>query len=737
MKRAQWLLVAALAAALLGFALLGGAQYVSLAYWQESRAQVVQWYGQWPWQVRLGFFVLYVLVCALSFPGAAVLTMAGAAVLGFWWALVLVSFASTIGATLAMLGARYALRDVVQRRFARQLADINTGLARDGALYLLSLRLIPVVPFFAINLAMGLTTVRVGTYYWVSQVGMLPGTVVYVNAGSQLTGLHSLADVASPTVWGAFALLGLFPLLAKWLRDNLVRRRVYAPWAASKPKHFDRNLIVIGAGAGGLVSAYLAAAAQAKVTLVEAHRMGGDCLHTGCVPSKTLIRSAHLAHQMRHASRYGLHSGTRSIHEGHSPISLQKSPVVDFAAVMQRVRSVIAAIAPHDSVERYTALGVDVVPGHARLRSPWEVEITRTDGSTQVLTTRSIVLATGAQPVVPDLPGLQAMGYLTSETLWAYLDTLAAAPERLVVLGGGPIGCELAQALARLGSRVTLVEQGPRLLPREDEDVSALLAQSLRDDGVEVLLATRALRCHMRDDRKLLIVDGGQGERELPLDALLCAVGRAPRLLGMGLEALGLLDAAALPTGATLQTLLPNIYAVGDVAGPYQYTHAAAHQAWYATVNALLGGVYRLKADYRALPSVTFTDPAVARVGLNRAQAAAQGLAVEETRYALDDLDRALCDGETAGFVQVLTAAGSDTILGVTIVGSRAAEMLPEWVLALQHGLGLNKVLGTVHAYPSWSEANQRTAGTWKRSHAPQALLRLAEKWHRWRRTAA
>jgi pyruvate/2-oxoglutarate dehydrogenase complex dihydrolipoamide dehydrogenase (E3) component len=563
---------------------------------------------------------------------------------------------------------------------------------------------------------------------------MLPGTVVYVNAGTQLGSVGSLADVASPAVWGAFVLLGVFPLLTKWLRDTLVRRRLYAPWAATKPKHFDRNLIVIGAGAGGLVSAYLAAAAKAKVTLVEAHRMGGDCLNTGCVPSKALIHSAHQAHQLRRADRYGLHSYSRTIHGSEGPISLTNTPDIDFAAVMQRVRSVVASVAPHDSTERYTALGVDVVQGHAQLRSPWEVEITRPDGSLQVLTTRSIVLATGAQPVVPDLPGLQAMGYLTSETLWDYLDTLSAPPGRLLVLGGGPVGCELAQALARLGSRVTLVEQAPRLLAREDEDVSALVAQSLRHDGVELLCGTRALRCDVRNGEKWLTVHSSDGERELPLDAMLCALGRTPRLQGMGLEALGLLSTAGLPTDETLQTLLPNIFAVGDVVGTHQYTHAAAHQAWYATVNALLGGLHHLRADYRALPTVTFTDPAVARVGLNLAQAQAQGIAVEVTRYALDDLDRALCDGEAQGFVQVLTAPGSDTILGVTIVGSHAGEMLPEWVLAMQHRLGLKKVLGTVHAYPTWSEANKHAAGAWQRNHAPQSLLRLAETWHRWLR---
>jgi len=723
MTRSRWLVLGALAISVAGFVALDLGRFLSLAYLQASQAGLTALYREAPWAVRGAYFALYLAVASLSLPGAAILTLAGGGIFGLGWGLLLVSFASTLGATVSFLAARFVLRDTVQARFGERLTGINQGLARDGALYLFSLRLIPVVPFFVINLAMGLTSLRPWTFYWVSQLGMLAGTAVYVNAGTQLASIRSLGDVASPALLGALALLGLFPLLARAVMRALQRRQVYARWRGQRPRRFDRNLIVIGAGAGGLVSSYIAAAVKARVTLVEAHIMGGDCLNYGCVPSKALIKSARVAQQMREAGRYGLQS---------------VAPVVDFPALMQRIQSVIAAIAPHDSVARYTALGVEVLQGHATLCNPWTVEIRHPDGSTQRLSARSIVIAAGARPVVPPLPGLAQAGYVTSDTLWAHFATLTAAPKRLLVLGGGPIGCELAQSFARLGSLVTLVEQAPRLLMREDEEVAALVLARLQAEGVQVLTGHTALRCDTRVGAdtpvKTLVVTHQGRDTALPFDELLCAVGRAARLDGYGLEALGIPAGRTIETNAYLQTLYPNIYAVGDVAGPYQLTHAAAHQAWYATVNALFGQFRRFKADYRALPAVTFTEPEVARVGLNEQEARTQGIAYELTRFPLDDLDRAIADGETEGFVKVLTAPGRDRILGVTIVGSHAGELLAEYVLAMQQGLGLNKILGTIHPYPTLAEANKYAAGAWKRAHAPERLLAWVRRYHDWRR---
>ena len=612
--------------------------------------------------------------------------------------------------------SRYLLRGWVAQRFGKLLEPVNAGLAQDGALYLLTLRLVPVFPFWLINLLMGLTTLGALKFYAVSQVGMLVGTAVYVNAGTQLAAIESASDVLSPGLLGSLALLGVFPLLAKFILAALKTRKLYARWP--RPKRFDRNLVVIGAGAGGLVTAYIAAAVKAKVSLIEGHKMGGDCLNYGCVPSKALIRSAKAMQQVRQAHTLGIRGAQGE---------------VDFAGVMRRIHEVIETIAPHDSVERYTALGVEVLQGQARITSPWTVAIRLPDGSEQTLSTRHIVIATGASPTVPPIPGLQEASFLTSDTLWGLKDL----PPRLLVLGGGPAGCELAQSFARLGSAVTQVEMAPRLLLREDPEVSELVAAGLRADGVNVLTEHQAVRVEVVAGEKRLIVKHGQEELPIAFDQLLCAVGRSPRVTGFGLEALGmaLSPQKTIQTNAFLQTSYPNIYAVGDVAGPFQLTHAAAHQAWYAAVNALFGRFKRFKADYSAVPWAIFTDPEVARVGLSETEARAQGVAYELTRYDISDLDRAIADGTAHGFVKVLTVPGKDKILGVTIVGEHAGELLAEYVLAMTHGLGLNKILGTLHSYPTLSEANKFAAGQWKRAHAPERVLGWLARWHAWQRS--
>ncbi|HEX4916617.1 MAG TPA: FAD-dependent oxidoreductase [Limnobacter sp.] len=662
------------------------------------------------------YFAAYVVVTAFSIPGAAVMTLAGGALFGLLQGLIIVSFASTLGATLAFLGARYLLRDSVQAKFGARLKAINAGVEKEGAFYLFTLRLVPVFPFFLINLLMGLTSMKAFTFFWVSQLGMLAGTAVYVNAGTELANINSLSGILSPGLLLSFVLLGFFPLIAKKITDKIKARKVYARW--NKPARFDRNLIVIGAGAAGLVSAYIAAAVKAKVTLIEAHKMGGDCLNYGCVPSKALIKSAKLAHQMRHAQHYGL-SNTQ--------------PQFSFKAVMQRVHSVIAAIEPHDSVERYTKLGVEVLQGYATLVDPWTVEIHHNDGHTSRLTARSIVIAAGAQPFVPPLPGIEQAGVLTSDTLWDQLAQREEAPKRLVVLGGGPIGCELAQSFARLGSQVTQVEMAPRIMIREDEEVSQMARESLERDGVQLLTEHKAVRFVQSGDDKYLVVEHRGQEKQIAFDDVICAVGRVARLKGYGLEALGIETSRTVVTNEYLETLYPNIFACGDVAGPYQFTHTAAHQAWYAAVNALFGQFKKFKADYSVIPWATFTDPEVARVGINEQEAREQGIAYEVTRYGIDDLDRAIADSDAHGMVKVLTVPGKDKILGVTIVGVHAGDLMAEFVLAMKHGLGLNKILGTIHTYPTLAEANKYAAGEWKRAHAPQGVLRWLGKYHAWR----
>ena len=709
-----------LAAAVSAFFVFDLGQYFSLAYIKQSQSSFTSYYEQRPVLVTAIFFAVYVTITALSLPGAAIMTLASGASFGLVWGTVVVSFASTLGATLAMLAARTILRDSIEKRFGKRLVEVNKGVDKEGAFYLFTLRLIPAIPFFALNLLMGLTRMKTWTFFWVSQVGMFAGTVAYVYAGTEIAKISSLRSILSPGLIGAFVLLGLFPLVTKKIVDAVQRRKVYARWKTQRPKSFDRNLIVIGGGAGGLVTAYIAAAVKSRVTLVEAHKLGGDCLNYGCVPSKALIRTAKLRHQILHSGKYGLASSSTSF---------------KFSEVMARVHAVIAQITPNDSVERYTALGVDVVLGYAKIVNPWTVEISRSDGSKQRLTTRNIVIAAGARPFVPPLPGLNGVGYLTSDTLWDAFAKLDDMPQRMVVLGGGPIGCELAQAFGRLGAEVTQIEMAPRIMIREDIEVSELARQSLLADGVRVLTGHKALRCLNTDGVKTLVVEHQGQEITIEFDALICAVGRVARLSGYGLEELGIPTQRTVETNEYLQTIYPNIFAAGDVAGPYQFTHVAAHQAWYAAINALFGDLKKFKADYSVIPWATFIDPEVARVGLNEQDAKEQGIPYELVKYKLHELDRAVADSETQGFVKVLTVPGKDRILGATIVGVHAGDLLAEYVLAMKHGLGMNKILGTIHTYPTLSEANKYAAGEWKRAHQPLKLLEWVRKYHDWKRS--
>jgi pyruvate/2-oxoglutarate dehydrogenase complex dihydrolipoamide dehydrogenase (E3) component/uncharacterized membrane protein YdjX (TVP38/TMEM64 family) len=715
LKKLSLLLLAAIGVGLFFFYDLN--QLLTLDGLKGSMAQFDQYKTQSPFLVIGGFFLLYILVTALSLPGAAILTLAAGALFGLAQGLLVASFASSIGATLAFLVSRYLLRDTIKKRFPERLAAIDTGVEKEGAFYLFTLRLVPVFPFFLINLLMGLTAIKSWTFYWVSQVGMLAGTFVFVNAGTQLAQIESLSGILSLDLILSFALLGVFPLIAKSLINAIKKRRVYKNY--TKPTTFDRNMIVIGAGAGGLVTSYIAAAVKAKVTLIEAGEMGGDCLNTGCVPSKAIIKSAKVAQQMRQAEKYGLQSTT---------------PQFSFKKIMARVQQVIADIAPHDSVERYTNLGVEVIKGYAKLIDPWTVEINLNDGGTQTLTARTIVIATGARPFVPPLPGIEETGYVTSDMLWSKFAELEEAPKKLVVLGGGPIGSELAQSFARLGSSVTQIEMAERIIIKEDLEVSKFAHEALTQSGVNILTSHQALRCEARDGKKFIVVKHNDTEIDIEYDELLCAVGRSARLKGYGLEELGIETSRTIVTNDYLETLYPNIFAAGDIVGPYQFTHVAAHQGWYAAVNGLFGNLKKFKVDYRVIPWTTFIDPEVARVGINEQEAIEKGIDYEITRFEFEELDRAITESANNGFIKVITPKGKDKILGVTVVSEHAGDLIAEFVLAMKHGLGLNKILGTIHSYPTWAEGNKYVAGEWKRAHAPEKVLNLLEKYHAWRR---
>ena len=714
MTRGRLALLLALAALVAAFFVFDLGRFFSLDWFKAQKAAIDAFYRSHPWQAAAAFFVVYVAVTGLSLPGAALLSLAVGAIFGLLWGTVLVSFASSIGATLAFLAARFLFREAIRRRFGDKLRAIDAGVSKEGPFYLFTLRLVPLFPFVVINLAMALTSIRTATFYWVSQLGMLPGTIVYVNAGTQIAQIESVRGILSPELLLSFAALGVFPLIAKKAVDWLRARKVYARW--HRPARFDRNLVVIGAGSAGLVSAYIAAAVKAKVTLIEKHRMGGDCLNTGCIPSKALLRSAKLLSQIGRVQQWGIRSAQAQF---------------EFAEVMERVQRVIRQVQPHDSVERYTALGVECIEGEAKIVSPWSVEVTGASGK-RVLTTRAIVIAAGAQPFVPPIPGLERVGYLTSDTLW----DLRILPKRMVVLGGGPVGCELAQAFARFGARVTQVEMLPRILIREDSEISQMVAERFRAEGIEVRVGHRAKEFRVENGEKLLIAEHDGNEVRIAFDQVLVAVGRVANTSGYGLEELGIpvTKQRTVEVNEHMATLYPNIYACGDVAGPYQFTHTASHTAWYAAVNALFGRFRRFRADFSVIPWATFTEPEVARVGLNETEAKDKGIAYEVTVYGIDDLDRAIADGEAHGLVKVLTVPGKDRILGVTIVGEHAADLIVEYISAMRHGIGLNKILGTIHIYPTLVEANKYAAGNWKRAHAPQRLLRWVERYHAWMR---
>jgi dihydrolipoamide dehydrogenase len=703
--------ISALIAAFFIFDLQG---YLTLEALKTQRESIETYRSNHPVMTVAIYALTYIAVTGLSLPGAAILTLAGGAVFGLLWGTLIVSFASSIGATLAFLAARFLFRDAVKSRFGERLQAIDAGVAKEGALYLFTLRLVPVFPFFVINLVMGLTNLKTQTFYWVSQIGMLAGTVIYVNAGTQLGKLESLSGILSPGLIGSFVLLGIFPLIANKFVEAIQANKVYAQWP--KPTRFDNNIVVIGGGSGGLVTSYIAAAVKAKVTLIEKHKMGGDCLNTGCVPSKALIRSAKLLSHIKRAGDFGIKKADAEF---------------DFADVMERVQSIIKAVEPHDSVQRYSDLGVEVVEGEAKILSPWEVQVT-TAGETRTITTRSIVIAAGARPFVPPIPGVEEVGYLTSDNIWA----LRELPKRLIVLGGGPIGSELAQSFARFGSQVTQVEMAPRLLIREDSDVSEIVMAKFRQEGIDVLVEHTAKQFIIENGEKILIAEHQGQEVSIPFDQVLLAIGRVANTQGYGLEQLGveLSPRRTVAVNDFQQTNYPNIFACGDVSGPFQFTHTAAHQAWYAAVNALFGGFKKFKTDYSVIPWATFIDPEVARVGLNEQDAKEQNIAYEVSTYQLDDLDRAIADGEAHGFVKVLTQPGKDRILGVTIVGEHAGDLLAEFVLAMKHNIGLNKLLGTIHIYPTMAEANKYVAGVWKRNHAPEGLLRWVGRFHDWRR---
>ena len=710
MKNLKQIIILVIAGVLGVFFYLDFAQYLSLEYIKEQQTNFLEFYKENTLLAMGAFTGVYIVSTALSLPGAVLLTLLGGALFGLFVGTILVSFASSIGATLAFLVSRLLLRDWVQNKFGSYLKSFNDGVQKDGGFYLFTLRLIPAVPFFVINLVMGLTPMKAITFYGVSQLGMLAGTIVFVNAGTQLAQLDSLSGILSPEIIFSFVLLGIFPFLARKLVGFYKGRRVMSKF--KKPKSFDYNMVVIGGGSAGLVTSYIGAATKGKVALIEKHKMGGDCLNTGCVPSKALIRSAKFMADVKKCQKLGF-----------------KSAHVDFnfADVMERIQRVIRTIEPHDSIERYTSLGVECHTGEAKIISPYEVSV-----NGKFLTTRNIVVGTGARPSIPPIDGIDNVEYFTSDTIW----DIREQPKNLLVLGGGPIGSELSQAFARLGSNVTQVERNKRLILKEDPEVSQMVLESFQNDGINVLVGHTPKRFFKRNGKDFLECESNGNSVEVEFDTLLIALGRKANTTGFGLEELGveLTPQKTIKVDEYMKTNIPNIYACGDVAGPYQFTHIAAHQAWYCAVNSMLNPFYGFKVDYSTVPWSTFTDPEVARSGLNEIEAKEQGIPYDVTTYGIDDLDRAIADEAAHGIVKVLTVPGKDKVIGVTIAGLHAGDIISEYVAAMKNGFGMNKILGTIHIYPTLAEANKYAAGNWKKNNVTEKALAWGERINRWRR---
>jgi pyruvate/2-oxoglutarate dehydrogenase complex dihydrolipoamide dehydrogenase (E3) component/uncharacterized membrane protein YdjX (TVP38/TMEM64 family) len=691
MSRTKLALILVIIAAIAAFFILGGSDYLTLGTLKGARDGLSAIVTEQPIAAALAFIATYIVIVALSLPGAAIMTLAAGALFGLIEGVALASIASTIGATLAMLAARFVARDWVRKRFPRAVEAVDKGVAKDGAVYLLSLRLAPVFPFFLVNLAMGLTAMPVVRYALVTWAGALPGTIAYTFAGTQLARIARPSDALSPGLIAAFLGLALVPLLGKWIANGVQRRRALGKFR--RPKKFDANLIVIGAGSGGLVASLVAAQLEAKVVLIERAEMGGDCLNTGCVPSKSLIRVARSVAEIRKSSLFGV-----TIAE----------PSVDFGAVMRRLNETVATIAPNDSVERFRGLGVDVRLGEARLVDPWTVTI---DGGAPI-SAPEIIIATGAAPVVPPIPGLAKSNFATSETLWTKLSAMDRVPKRVAVLGAGPIGCELGQALQRLGSQVTIVAMSEQLLEREDKEAADIVARALQKDGVALKLGAVVERV---EGEALQL-----GSEQVPFDLLIVAVGRKARLEGFGLDAFDYIS-------------MPHIRFVGDAAGGEQFTHFAGHSGAIAAINALIGRFGRLKYD-KLVPRVTFTSPEVASVGLTEAQAKEQKREVEVFTYPLAEADRAVIDGVGEGLVKLVSAKGKDRVLGATIVAPNAGDLIVPWILAIKNGVGLKAMQSLIYPYPTMSEAGRAAAGEWRKAHSSERVLRLAERWNKWRR---
>lgn len=682
-------------------------EYLSLAFVKENINSIKNYVNYNYTTSALSYLIIYSLSSALAIPSALILTLSSGILFGLVPGILLTSLGSTLGAVLAFLISRYLFLDLFKSKFRNQYEQMDKEIKKNGNLHLLTLRLVPIFPFWLVNLLMGLSEISLWRYLFISFAGMIPATIVYVYAGLSLSSISELRDVISPSIFFSLLLLSILPYVLRAVVNYYLKKKLYRHY--KKPRAFDYNLIIIGGGSAGLVTTFIARILKAKVAIIEKEKMGGDCLNTGCVPSKSLIKIAKIISYGKTPSSWGL-----------------KNINIDFSFedIMNKIHSIIKEIEPHDSIVRYTQLGAECFLGQAQILSPWEVQI-----GEKIISAKYLVIATGARPIIPQIPGIESISPLTSENIWQ----LKKQPARLGILGGGVIAAELAQAFSRLGSSVFIIEESSRILSREDEDASGLIHEIFIKEGIKIYTSHTLKKCEKSGDEKILLCIDREGrEISLVCDQLFIAIGRKATTSGFGLEKikLDLNDNGSIKVNEYMQTSLPNIFACGDVAGPFNLTHAASHQAWHTTVNALLGFIKMFKINYSVLPVCTYTDPEIATVGYSKAELIKKSIPFEETIFPMKDLDRAIIEGETCGFVKVFTPPNSDKILGVVIISAEASTMILEFTLAMKHNLGLNKILNTIHAYPGMGEANKYLAGRWKQRKSRLNLLKALERFH-------
>ncbi|MBA3536096.1 MAG: FAD-dependent oxidoreductase [Tatlockia sp.] len=690
-KLRSWLPLILLLGLLILFFSLRLDKYLTFTSLRENRATLISWTKEHFFMAALLYMSCYTLAVAASVPGAVFLTLAGGFLFGVVFGTVFVIVSATLGATALFFAVRTSFGDWLAKSALSWLGRMREGFQQNAFSYLLMLRLVPLFPFWVVNIVPALLGVDAKTFIITTFFGILPGSIVYVMVGNGLS--HVFEANQTPNLGIIFDIKVLLPLLALAALSfiPILYKRVNPKEQKKNPKtnQIKCDLSIIGAGAGGLSVAAVAAQLGLKVVLLESGKMGGDCLNYGCVPSKSLLAAGKIAYQLRHAAQFGISS---------------KGLEIDFKKVMQQVHAVIKVLAKNDSVERFESLGVQVIKAVARFSG-----VNTLVAQDRVIEARRIVIATGSSPFKPPIPGLEDTPYLTNETIF----NLTEQPKHLIVIGGGPIGCELAQAFSMLGSKITLIE-GFNLLPKDDVDCVAILRAQLKAMGIIIHEQAKVLGVepHAHGGIKVSINQAGE-KLAIRGSHLLIATGRRANVENLDLEKAGIVYSnKGIEVNSRLQTSNRRVYALGDVVGPYQFTHMATYQAGIVLRN--IAFKIPAKVDYRAIPWVTYTLPEIAHVGL-LAEEALKHADIQFTEWSFLENDRAQTEHSLEGKIKIISDK-KGRVLGVTIVGAHAGELILPWVIAIREKRTLRSFTDAVSPYPTLSEISKRVAGEFYKS---------------------